>query len=470
MSSRLRRLILLGVLVLFAVHGGWSQRSLRQQKLALIPRGAAVLGDAPPALAMVTVAFGGFRGLVVTGLWLRLVELQERGQFFEARQLASWITQLHPESVAVWRYQAWNLAYNLAGVFSAPEQRWPWVEAGISLLRDHALRYNPVRAELYTELATFFQHKLGMDLDPAHRYYKEAWATRMAHLLGRPPDLATLANPQSEKARERVRRLREELKMDPEFMLHVDSHYGPFDWRLPEAHAVYWADLGLERCGAHDALPLRRVIWQAMLGAFKHGRLIENAADQTLDFGPNLALIHKVHEAIEEAMAADPDRADYIGRAHRTFHEEAVVLLYTRNRRADAETWFQNLRREFPQSVPEGQDLDAYVIERVTRIAAGSTLDRVRGVIEGLLITGYQNYAVGEDEAAVGYVLLARQIWRRHQARFEGQEERAGLPPFEALQQDIVQRVLRGETLISAALAEQIRRRAGLDAPPDNPL
>jgi hypothetical protein len=70
----------------------------------------------------------------------------------------------------------------------------------------------------------------------------------------------------------------------------------------------------------------------------------------------------------------------------------------------------------------------------------------------------------------VGYVLLARQIWRRHQARFEGQEERAGLPPFEALQQDIVQRVLRGETLISAALAEQIRRRAGLDAPPDNPL
>lgn len=465
-SWTVRRWALVGALVLSSFWAAWSQHGLRRQKLALVPAGAAVLHDAPPWLALVTVALGGFRGLIVTGLWLRAVELQQSGQFFEARQLAAWITRLQPENTTVWRYQAWNLAYNLAGAFSAPEERWTWVEAGIQLLRDHALRFNPGAPEIYTELATYFQHKLGMDLDPAHRYYKEAWAARMVQVLGRIPDLRALAHPRSPDDEERARRLRAEFKLDPEFMLHVDEHYGPFDWRLPEAHAVYWADLGLERGQRRDALPLRRVIWQSLLGAFRHGRLIENFADQTLDFGPNLGLIHQVHNAIEEAMTADPDRADYIGRAHRTFHYDAVVLLYTRNRRADAETWFENLRAEYPGAIPPGMDLDEFVISQVTRIAEGATLDRVRGVIEGLLISGYQSYAVGEDEAAVGHVLLARQIWQRHQARFAGQEARAGLPPFESLQQAILERIMTGDTLISAQLAEILRWRAGLEPAP----
>jgi hypothetical protein len=438
---------------------------LVRQRAALMPAGSVALADAPPGLALVTVAFGGFRGLIANALWLRATESQERGQFFEARQMAAWITQLQPENATVWRYHSWNPAYNLAGAFSAPEERWPWVEAGIVLLRDHALRVNPGRPEIYTDLATYFQHKLGLDLDPAHRYYKEAWASRLVEAMGRFPDLAALARPRTEEDHRRARILREEFKLDPEFMLHVDEHYGPFDWRLPEAHAIYWADLGLERCGGRDALPLRRVIWQAMLGAFRHGRLIENFADRQLDFGPNLELIHRVHDAIEEAVAADPARADYIGRAHRTFHHEAVVLLYTRNRRADAATWFQNLRAEYPQAVPEGTSLEDFVIEQVTRIARGASADRVRGVIEGLLISGYQNYALGEDEAAVGHVLLAREIWNRHQTRFAGQEDRAGLPPFEALQRGVIDRVLTGGTTVSARLAEHLRQRAGLPAP-----
>ena len=41
--------------------------------------------------------------------------------------------------------------------------------------------------------------------------------------------------------------LREKYKIDPVFAQKVDEQYGPLDWRLPEAHAIYWAALGLEK-------------------------------------------------------------------------------------------------------------------------------------------------------------------------------------------------------------------------------
>lgn len=466
---RARALVRRILLVALALAALWTSAVCRQE----LNRERARLGltrlppleNAPPVLAFTTVALGGFRGLIANALWLRADDLQLRGRYFEALQLADWITKLDPRNSAVWRYHAWNMAYNIAGSFSAPPDRWRWVRRGIALLRDEALRHNPDRAELYVELGTYYQHKLGLDLDPAHRFYKSEFAAEVVRVLGRPPNLAALADPRTDRDRERARVLREEWRMDPVLMRHVDEHYGPFDWRLPEAHAVYWAELGLERARGSDVLPLRRVIWQSMLGAFRHGRLIENFADRELDFGPNLAIIDRVHDTFEEALAADPARRDYIGRAHRHFHHEVVSLLYTHHRLAEAATWFRNLRDEYPEAVPPGVDLDTFVIERVTRLARGTTVDQVRGVIEGLLLTGYRNYALGEDDTAVGHVQLARRIWARHQARYEGQEDRAGLPAFEALQKGVLDRVLAGGTPVSAGLAGELRDRAGLAAP-----
>ena len=41
--------------------------------------------------------------------------------------------------------------------------------------------------------------------------------------------------------------LREKYKIDPAFAEKVNEEYGPLDWRLPEAHAIYWGALGLEK-------------------------------------------------------------------------------------------------------------------------------------------------------------------------------------------------------------------------------
>jgi hypothetical protein len=146
------------------------------------------LENAPPSLAFATVAMGAFRGLVVDILWMRADKLKEEGQFFDARQLAEWITKLQPRFAAVWEFHAWNMAYNISVAIPAtqPEQRWRWVRNGYELLRDEGIPLNPKAISLYQELARIFQHKLGGVSDDAHEYYKLQFAEAIGPLLSSP--------------------------------------------------------------------------------------------------------------------------------------------------------------------------------------------------------------------------------------------------------------------------------------------
>jgi len=144
------------------------------------------LENAPPALAFATVAMGAFRGLVVDILWMRADRLKEQGQFFDAKQLADWITTLQPRFASVWEFQAWNMAYNISVAIPAsqPAERWRWVKNGYELLRDKGIPLNPKTIKLYRELAWIFQHKIGAVSDDAHKYYKLQLALAMQPLLG----------------------------------------------------------------------------------------------------------------------------------------------------------------------------------------------------------------------------------------------------------------------------------------------
>jgi len=144
------------------------------------------LENAPPSLAFATVAMGAFRGLVVDILWIRADKLKEQGQFFDARQLAEWITMLQPRFPAVWEFHAWNMAYNISVAIPAtqPDQRWRWVKNGYELLRDKGIPLNPKAIGLYRELGRIFQHKIGGVSDDAHKYYKLQLALAIQPLLG----------------------------------------------------------------------------------------------------------------------------------------------------------------------------------------------------------------------------------------------------------------------------------------------
>lgn len=162
---------------------------LRQarEKMGLVANPS--LENAPPSLAFATVAMGAFRGLIVDILWMRADTLKQEGKFFDARQLAEWITALQPRFAAVWDFHAWNMAYNISVAIpnTQPEERWRWVKNGYELLRDRAIVLNPRSILLYRSLAWIFQHKIGDISDDCHRYYKRELALSMRSLLGENP-------------------------------------------------------------------------------------------------------------------------------------------------------------------------------------------------------------------------------------------------------------------------------------------
>lgn len=141
---------------------------------------------APPIVA-VGAAVGALRGLVVDYLWIRLQQMREAGQFYDARRLADLITKLQPRFGEVWAFHGHNLAYNLSVATSTPEERWKLVSAGIDLVRNKGIRYNPNDLILYKELGWWFAHKVDGLSDDAHHHYKRELAKEWHLLLGEPP-------------------------------------------------------------------------------------------------------------------------------------------------------------------------------------------------------------------------------------------------------------------------------------------
>src|SRR5437879_5623508 len=79
------------------------------------------------------------------------------------------------------------------------------------------LCFNPNEVLIYRELAWFFQHKMGQNLDDANMYYKQEWSKEMAQVFGkmRKPNLDELIHPQTDDARARCQLLTNKFKMDP---------------------------------------------------------------------------------------------------------------------------------------------------------------------------------------------------------------------------------------------------------------
>lgn len=431
------------------------------------------LENAPPVLALTTQVLGGFRGLIANVLWVRASTLQDEGKYFEMVQLSDWITKLQPYIPTVWYHLAWNMAYNISIKFQDPADRWHWVRRGVELLRDEALRYNPKNALLYRELAWFFQHKIGYNLDDAHMYYKTVWAQEMQSVLGNQhPDFDLLINPPDPETAERVRRLREVYKMDPAIMKAVDEEYGPLEWRLPETSAIYWAYAGLEKSEAKDLMTLRRVIYQSMQLAFHRGRFIENPYDQTIEFGPNLDIIPQVSESYLAMQKEEPDMAEHIGRAHRNFLKDAVYFLFTHNRLKDAAYWFNYIHENYPDATLTGTNmkltdvsLDQYAVNQVTEIANETSQDKVKALVEGYLSRAYYLQAIGEDDQSAGHALLARKMYQQFERKTSGATQRVGLPPLALLQREVLNRMLDPQQGLSPQLQAQLRTALNLPPP-----
>jgi len=483
MTGKLQKFLLWGLAGLLLFSVSFIQKSLNQDRDRLGLTRIPPLENAPPVLAFTTVALGGFRGLISNALWIRANDLQDEDKFFEMAQLADWITKLEPHFVQVWLVQAWNMAYNISVKFSNYSDRWRWVKRGIELLRDDGLRFNPNEVLIYRELAWFFQHKMGANLDDANVYYKQQWANEMAAVFGKKtPNLDELIHPKDADQIARAKLLKEKFKMDPEIMAQVDQRYGPLEWRLPEAHAIYWAALGLKHAEANpskvkadDLITLRRVIYQSMQISFQRGRLVPNPFTKTFEFGPNLDIIPKVSAAYEQAAEEDKNNHDHILQAHRNLLRDAVYFLYVHNRLKDAAYWFDYLGKKYPtktlldgkpDSLPGQVTLEKYAVDRVQEDVGETSKDRVQAIIEGLLMNAYNSLTLGVEDRYAGYKLLAQRVWASYHAKLpQDSLPRIGLSPFDDINRDVLNRMLDTENGMPKEARLILRSNLGL--PPE---
>ena len=486
MNARAKKILLLLLAAALLFGSSQMQKSLNRDREQLGLTRTDALDNAPPMLAFTTVALGGFRGLISNYLWIRANDLQLDDKYFEAAQLADWITDLEPHFTQVWLFQAWNMAYNISVKFKDFPDRWRWVERGIELLRDDGLRYNPNDVLMYRELAWFFQHKMGQNLDDANLYYKQQWAREMMPFFGaNGTNFSELLQPHNTNAV----LLREKYKIDPVFAEKLNAQYGPLDWRLPEAHAIYWGALGLEKARenpdkvkADDLITVRRNIYQSMLQAFYHGRFIANPFNGSYALGPDLGLIPKVNDTYETMMREDEKNRDHIAIAHRNFLRSAIYFLYEENRVADAAKWFRYLGGKYPdkpiieddpESFPRNLTLDQYAVACVQGVIGDTSQERTTAAVQGLLARSYYELAIGQDDRYAGFKLLAAKVYEHYQAEISSMKsnlQRVGLPPFADLNRAVLNQLLDPQQGAPYAMRAVIRSQLGMpgetNAPP----
>lgn len=490
MNPRAKKSLLLVLALLFLAGGGITQRFMNRDRQALgLTRLERPLENMPPVLAFTTVALGGFRGLISNALWIRANELQENDKFFEMSQLADWITKLEPHFVQVWLVQAWNMAYNISVKFkeNAPgdyTDRWRWVSRGIELLRDEGLKYNPNELLMYRELAWFFQHKMGANLDDGHMFYKRQWIIAMAPIFGSTNNvpIESLANPADAVGQERTNLLITKFKMDPAKVIEVNQEYGPLDWRLPETHAIYWAQVGMQKAKDHpdrvkkdDIMTLRRVTYQCMQLAFQRGRLIPNYFLQRFEYGPNLALIDKVNAAYEEQMAEDAGNRDHIGNGHRNFLRDAIYNLYIHNRETEAAKWFKVLGQRYPNKIiidgdpnsfPRNVTLDEFCFAKLSEAIGETSQIGMKTILEGLITQSYMSMVIDEDDRATGFMTTAKRAHVRYNSKVSARAGQIDMPPFDEIQQVVLKQMLDPENGLPDEMAAHLATKLQVPLPP----
>ncbi len=489
MNPRVKKILLLLLTAALLFTSGRVQHSMNADRERLGMTYTAVLDNAPPMLAFTTVALGGFRGLISNFLWMRANELQQDDKFFEAAQLASWITALEPHFSQVWVFQGWNMAYNISVKFkeNGPgdyTDRWHWVQNGIELMRDGGLKYNPDDVLIFRELAWQYQHKMGANLDDANVFYKMKWADEMSGFFGENgTNYQSLVAPQNGIDRTNAAVLREKFKLEPEFIKFVDEKYGPLDWRLPEAHALYWGAKGLDQAEKHpdkvkpdDLIQLRRIVYQSIYQAFKHGRIIYNPFSQRYSLGPNLDLVNRVNEVYEKMAVDDEKNRDHIERAQRNALRDSIYFLYENNRMDDANKWFKYLGQKFPDkpivendpdSLPKNLTFDDYAVA-VVQIDIGETSqERVTSAVQGLLVRAYLALVLDDDSRYQNFKNLATRVHQKYMKSTSGSrgETRIPLPPMNELSKTVVNDLLNPQRGVPAEARAILRTKLGL--PPE---
>ncbi|MDA0833385.1 MAG: hypothetical protein O2955_17190 [Planctomycetota bacterium] len=122
--------------------------------------GEGSLGKVDPSSTTMNLLLLGLRGVATNLLWMEANEQQDHKNWAQLRTTVDSIILLQPHYTKVWRFQAWNLAYNVSASWDAVADRYFWVKEGIKFLINGSNR-NLDNPELLWDTGNFMGSKIG---------------------------------------------------------------------------------------------------------------------------------------------------------------------------------------------------------------------------------------------------------------------------------------------------------------------
>jgi hypothetical protein len=132
--------------------------------------GETTLGNVDPSSAAMNLVLLGLRGPAAGMLHLQAMDYQDRKEWAKLRATVDSIIRLQPHYVQIWKFQGWNLAFNVSREWDKVDDRFYWVKEGIKFLQQGTER-NQTIAILYHTVGDFVTRK--MNTSDEHRFFRE---------------------------------------------------------------------------------------------------------------------------------------------------------------------------------------------------------------------------------------------------------------------------------------------------------
>lgn len=254
--------------------------------------------------------------------------------------------------------------------------------------------------------------------------------------------------------------LREVYRLDPAKMTDLMRLFGPMDWRVVDAHSLYWTNEGLIAgeetitSFANDKINTARLIFFSLRNLFYRNRLLfephtRDVYQAYLNFNPDLNFIEPMHQAyLRYGPEFDPQPQETgVGETFRSGHinflGEAIRLLYFAGRTREADRYYEYLRENYNRTSDGSPNpafakpLRDFVIDGL-REAFGGWKD-VRAAIYGALHAAFSNLAAGNLAQYNELISFAMDQYAQFNAtRIAERTERMSLPPFVDMQADVL--------------------------------
>lgn len=225
----------------------------------------------------------------------------------------------------------------------------------------------------------------------------------------------------------RAYRLRNEVKLDPARIVAMQKGFGvTLDFRLAESHALYWANLGMEK-GADmgvgvdmHKLNTNRIEFFCLNKMFLRGRMSMSSQSDFGEpplFGPDIRMVPVLFDAYlrdSKEYLRDENQGTPVSINFMTgfvgFMRNAILRYHELNMDDKGREMFEFIRENYPDPMyADGYNafLEKQFIEDKKNVDLVKATARVMNLIRG----GLLNYAYGEDEEAVRYLNRAKQLF-----------------------------------------------------------